>query len=580
MEFQYMGKADMAKTSLSSSSLFSNPDALFYLLIPTIILWFVYFRMSRKRLYELAAQIQGPEGYPLAGSIHEFVGDPMKIFQKMWKLSHKYTKNGSPGKLWIGHRLIVFLSHPKDIEVIYGSQTHIYKSPEYGFFNSWLRSGILINNGEKWRALRKLIAPSFHLNVLRSFVDHFYKHSLSVVHKMKEEGSKEFDVHHYMGACTTEILLETAMGVDKKTHQVNGFEYASAVMKLCEILHLRQVKLWLRPDSAFKLTSYASEHNRLLKYIDELPQKVTKKKRADFLKKKQTTVEKCNTKSEEVKEAERGAQRLDAKRNKGEVTETVEGVSYGQSAGLKDDLDDDIGEKKRQPFLESLIENAANGANLTDEDIRDQINTIMFAGHDTTAAGSSFFLCMMGVRPDIQEKVVEELEQIFGDSDRPCTFEDTLEMKYMERCIMETLRLYPPVPMTGREPQEEIKLKSTDLTVPAKCTIVIGIFKLHRDPSIYPNPDEFNPDNFLPEKTTNRHYYAFVPFGAGPRGCLGRKFAMLQLKVLLSTVLRNYKIYSDVPQKDWKLQADIILKRADGFRIRLEPRKMTPKPKN
>lgn len=60
----------------------------------------------------------------------------------------------------------------------------------------------------------------------------------------------------------------------------------------------------------------------------------------------------------------------------------------------------------------------------------------------------------------------------------------------------------------------------------------------------------------------------------------GRKFAMLQLKVLLSTVLRNYKIYSDVPQKDWKLQADIILKRADGFRIRLEPRKMTPKPKN
>lgn len=86
------------------------------------------------------------------------------------------------------------------------------------------------------------------------------------------------------------------------------------------------------------------------------------------------------------------------------------------------------------------------------------INRFCVQGHDTTAAGSSFFLSLMGIHQDIQKKVVEELEEIFGDSDRPVTFQDTLEMKYLERCILETLRMYPPVPIIAREIKEELKL--------------------------------------------------------------------------------------------------------------------------
>lgn len=102
--------------------------------------------------------------------------------------------------------------------------------------------------------------------------------------------------------------------------------------------------------------------------------------------------------------------------------------------------------------------------------------------------------------------------------------------------------------------------------------MVIAMYKLHRQPYIYPNPDVFNPDNFLPENTANRHYYAFVPFSAGPRSCVGRKYAMLKLKIVLSTILRNFRVKSDIKQSDFRLQADIILKRAEGFNIRLEPR--------
>lgn len=245
--------------------------------------------------------------------------------------------------------------------------------------------------------------------------------------------------------------------------------------------------------------------------------------------------------------------------------------------GLRDDLDDldenDVGEKRRLAFLDLMLETAHYSPNiLSDEDIKNQVDTIMFEGHDTTAAGSSFVLCMLGIHQAVQDKVYQELKTIFGDSDRPATFADTMEMKYMERVIFETLRLYPPVPIIARKVNQDVKLKTVNKYIPQGSTVVIATYKIHRRADIYKNPEEFNPDNFLPENTSNRHYYGYIPFAAGPRSCVGRKYAMLKLKVLLSTILRNYRILSNVTEADFRLTGDIILKRDDGFRVLIEPR--------
>lgn len=116
------------------------------------------------------------------------------------------------------------------------------------------------------------------------------------------------------------------------------------------------------------------------------------------------------------------------------------------------------GEKRRLAFLDLMIESAKNGANLSDTDIKEEVDTIMFEGnflilsefspfliqilhpgHDTTAAGSSFVLCLLGIHQDIQDRVYKEIYQIFGNSDREATFNDTMEMKYLERVIMESV---------------------------------------------------------------------------------------------------------------------------------------------
>ncbi|KAF5302915.1 hypothetical protein FQA39_LY02095 [Lamprigera yunnana] len=548
---------------LPNSTVTPASSVFYSLLLPAFLLWYVYWRISRKNLLKLAARLPGPKGFPIIGNALDLTGSSHEVFKNVYK----HTKDfDSVFKLWVGPKLFVFLTDPRDVEVILSSHVHIDKSNEYRFFQPWLGNGLLISTGQKWRAHRKLIAPTFHLNVLKGFIDIFNANSRATVNKLHELQGKTIDCHDYMSEATVEMLLETAMGVSKRTQNQSGYEYAMAVMKMCDILHSRHTKLWLRPDWIFKLTKYSTIQEKLLDIIHGLTRKVVKSKMAAW----------TSGVRGSMAEVPADAQ-IKPKTTKEEVQmkTVVEGVSFGQSIGLKDDLDvdDDIGEKKRLAFLDLMIEASQNGALINSEEIKEQVDTIMFEGHDTTAAGSSFFLSMMAAHSEVQERVIQEVDEIFGDSDRPVTFADTLEMKYLERCLLETLRVYPPVPIIARELQQDVKLASGDYTLPAGCTVVVATMRVHRRPDLYPNPEQFNPDNFLPERTANRHFYGFIPFSAGPRSCVGRKYAMLKLKILLSTIMRNFRIRSDLQEKDFKLQCDIILKREEGFQVRLESRK-------
>lgn len=320
------------------------------------------------------------------------------------------------------------------------------------------------------------------------------------------------------------------MGVSKKTQDKSGFEYAMAVMRMCDILHARHRSIFLRNEFIFTLTRYYKEQGRLLNIIHGLTTKVIRSKKAAFEQGTRGSLAQSELKAAALEQEERELreqreqQLSQGAQPKQEQSAPVAGLSYGQSAGLKDDLDvedNDIGEKKRLAFLDLMLESAQNGALITDTEIKEQVDTIMFEGHDTTAAGSSFFLSLMGIHQNIQDRVIAELDGIFGDSQRPATFQDTLEMKYLERCLMETLRMFPPVPLIARELQEDLQLNSGPYVIPRGATVTVATILLHRNAKVYANPNVFDPDNFLPERQANRHYYAFVPFSAGPRSCVG-----------------------------------------------------------
>ncbi|GBP66542.1 Cytochrome P450 4g15 [Eumeta japonica] len=548
-------------------TLFSARTVFYPLVLAASGLWLLHYWQRQSRMYKMGNKIPGPMTLPIFGNAHLALGvRPDQIVELGLQYTEKY---GSVIRAWLGSRLFVFLTDPRDVEVILNSQVHIDKASDYQFFKPWLGEGLLISSGEKWRSHRKMIAPTFHINILKSFVDVFNKNSRKVVDKMRSEIGKTFDVHDHMSEVTVDILLETAMGIDRNTQDGSGFDYAMAVMKMCDIVHQRHYKFWLRFDFMFKLSPFFKLQTKLLNIIHGLTNKVIKSKKEIYLKNKAKGI--IPPTLEDL---------LSTPESKDDVINT-QTFADAVFKGYRDDLDlndeNDIGAKKRLAFLDLMIESAQTGVNnISDEEIKEEVDTIMFEGHDTTAAGSSFVLCLLGVHQDIQAKVYDELYEIFGDSDRPATFADTLQMKYLERVIFETLRMYPPVPGIARKLKEDVQIATNNYVLPAGSTIVITIFKIHRHPQYYKNPDVFDPDNFLPENTQGRHYYSFIPFSAGPRSCVGRKYALLKLKILLSTVLRDYRVVSAVPEEQFQLRADIILKRADGFRLRLEPRERRP----
>ncbi|PSN43021.1 Cytochrome P450 4C1, partial [Blattella germanica] len=190
-------------------------------------------------------------------------------------------------------------------------------------------------------------------------------------------------------------------------------------------------------------------------------------------------------------------------------------------------------------------------------------------GHDTVSSLGSWALQLLSSYPEVQEKVYEEQESIFKGSDRDPSSKDLSEMKYLERVIKETLRLYPSAYVFAREVKEDVQLG--EHRVPAGMRVLFIPYLTHRLEEYYPNPKVFDPDRFLPERIVNRHPYSFIPFSAGPRNCLGQKFAMLEMKTVLSYVIRHYKLQAtgEIPTP----VAEIIIRPENGVQIKIFKRR-------
>nr|ARG41825.1 cytochrome P450 CYP4G100 [Bactrocera dorsalis] len=542
---------ETVQEAITQASASGGLGALWTSLIGVVVIaaLYEYWRRS-SREYRMTKNIPSPPEVPVLGNAHLVFG--CSNAEVVAKGNAYLEQLGETLRATLGHVLVIFLTNPNDIEIILSSNNHLDKSEEYRYFKPWFGDGLLISSGSHWRHHRKMIAPTFHQSILKSFVPTFVQHSKNVVERMAKEVGKEFDIHDYMSQTTVEILLSTAMGVKKVPEGNKSFEYAKAVVDMCDIIHKRQVKVLYRLDSIYNMTKMRQKGDKMMNIILGMTKRVVMDRKANY-----------NAEGNAIVE---------------EIDESAKKAAAKKVDGLRDDLDDidenDVGAKRRLALLDAMVEMAKNPEiEWNEKDIMDEVNTIMFEGHDTTSAGSSFALCMMGMHKDVQEKVLAEQKAIFGDNFlRDCTFNDTMEMKYLERVIMETLRMYPPVPLIARRVDSDVKLASGPYVVPKGTTVVVLQYRVHRRPDIYANPDKFDPDNFLPERMAKRHYYSFIPFSAGPRSCVGRKYAMLKLKVLLSTIIRNYTIHCNETEADWKLQADIILKLENGFNVVLQKR--------
>lgn len=208
------------------------------------------------------------------------------------------------------------------------------------------------------------------------------------------------------------------------------------------------------------------------------------------------------------------------------------------------------------------------GADIDNKQLRDDLMTMLVAGHETTAAVLTWALFEISKNPEIKAKILEEIDRVVGD--RHPTYEDIKEMKYVRLVISETLRMYPQPPLLIRRCRTEDSLPAgggREATVIRGMDIFLPLYNIHRDERFWPNPDTFDPERFTrpyknpdvpewngfdPEKWSKLLYpnevasdFAFMPFGAGARKCVGDEFAVMEAVVTLAMTLRRFEFEFD-----------------------------------
>jgi cytochrome P450 len=178
------------------------------------------------------------------------------------------------------------------------------------------------------------------------------------------------------------------------------------------------------------------------------------------------------------------------------------------------------------------------GDRLDDTEVREQVLLFLLAGHETTATALTFALQLLGHHPDVQRRVRDEARQVLGD--RAPTAADAASLACTTRVVKEAMRLYPPVYGIGRRTGAAGAVGG--YLLPAGSVVVVSPWATHRHPRHWDRPTAFDPERFTPEREAGRHRYAFLPFGAGPRACLGSHFALLEAVIATAVVVRAYRI--------------------------------------
>ncbi|PGH51629.1 cytochrome P450 [Streptomyces sp. Ru87] len=220
--------------------------------------------------------------------------------------------------------------------------------------------------------------------------------------------------------------------------------------------------------------------------------------------------------------------------------------------------------------LLSLLSRAASeeDGSLDADEVRDQVLVFLLAGHETTATSLTFALHLLGHHPKEQQRAREEVDRVLGG--RPPVAADLDRLPYLTQVLKEAMRLYPAAPAIGREVVADTEVDG--FPVPAGATLLVVPWVIHRNTRYWEDPERFDPERFTPEREAGRPRYAWMPFGGGPRACIGQHFSMLESVLALATFLRAYEVESldtDIP-----LDAGITLTAKARARARLTARQL------
>lgn len=468
----------------------------------------------------------------------KFISNPLPILVEI------VNKYGDISHFKFGPRLHVYLiNNPYCIEdILVKHNSSFIKSPGLRLAKRVLGNGLITSEGEMHDVQRRIVQPAFNRDKINPYGKIILEHCFEYIDNHWKDGMI-LNIHKEMTKLSLSIISKILFGsnsltisdIDKISNSITAIiEYINKLrMPFLRFIHI------LPLPSTIK-------YRQALRGLDSLIY--------DKILERRKTIE--------------GMSRSIGNPPSEKVNEPCKQSYVDMLSILIDSTDDkNIEGKGDAPTTETALK-------MTNKQLRDEVMTIFLAGHETTANALTWAFFLVSQHPEVESKIMDEIASVVGtenNNHKKITFEDVPKLKYTEKVLMESMRLYPPSWAIGRQAIKDYVLDNR-YVIPSGSVIIMSQYLMHRDARYFSQPERFYPERWSPEFRASIPRFSYFPFGGGSRSCIGEPLAWIEGVIILATILKEWSVTLEEDAKNIKLQPLVTLRPKCGIRMRLRKR--------
>ncbi|CAL8124658.1 unnamed protein product [Orchesella dallaii] len=482
----------------------------------TLALWVTLRRQNKisKRGETLVDKLPGPMAFPVLGNALNLRVQNEDFNNLIGDLGRKW---GGLLRVWYFNNPWIIVTSADDVQNLYSSPSakHLCdKTDEIDITKRVIGTGLYNRDANIYHERRKLLNQGYGISLIRKSIPKINYRSALLVKSFKRfaETGESVNTYPIMINSAIQLIWDSLFAKNYEEDAPKDVTDYAKAMNAMSFHHTNRIfQPWLRTDFIFNLTQGAKLAEAGIHFLNDFGKKSVRERREIW----------------QIKRA------------------------------LTKPTKEDGVDKDWECYLDFLFELEEKGL-LTEQDVVNEFAVFTVGGYETTGITLTNLLFLLAHSPEKQKKVVEELDEIFGKGFDASNFQVTMnevkQMKYLDFCLKEALRIYPPLSMSPKKVTEDILLDDGRV-IPAGVQLFVSMYWCHRDPKYFPKPEEFIPERFSPDSEfyKEKGSYAYIPFSVSPRNCIGQNYGIANLKVYLAYLLKAYEWTAVTPRERLKM---------------------------
>lgn len=438
--------------------------------------------------------------------------------------SECFKKYGKTWGIFDGRQPVLCITDPAMIKTVLIKECYSLFTNRRNFrLNGELYDAVSIAEDDQWRRIRSVLSPSFTSGRLKEMFDIMKHHSANLISSMKKTADKDepLELKEFFGPYSMDVVTSTAFSVDIDSLNNPTDPFVANIKKM------------LKFDLFNPIFLFIAFFPFMAPIFEKLEFSFFPKSVLDFF--------------------YAALKKIKANRENTKLKNRVDFLQLMINSQKNNDL--------------SKVE---NDKGLNDHEILSQAMIFLFAGYETTSSSLTFLAYNLARNPHVMKRLQEEVDATFPNK-APVEYQALMQMDYLDSVVNESLRLYPIAPRLERVAKATVEING--LVIPKGMVVMVPTWPLHRDPDLWPEPEEFKPERFSKENKETIDPYTYMPFGAGPRNCIGMRFALVLMKLAVVEILQTYS-FSVCKETEIPIELDIqgLISPKRPIKLKLVPR--------